>query len=308
MPALQCPNCGLEAEATDTVCRRCGHSLAAAPQPPLPSYPTPAYYEALAQSPPTPTADVWDARSLGQQHPRSRRTALGGRVLLQLVTPLLLLGLVVVVLLYTGPTLLAKLRSSIASPTPAPTATVLTTANGEVILYRAALNTATIGWERQDGCTFRADGLHVTDGFVCFAPLAPGLTDVHVVVTLKQVAGRDDSWNGVAIRTSYSNDAHQLNYFFGFESNGHWGFHKCTATSSVCTPLVVKPNNTALHTRLNAENTLDVSARGSHFAFAINGVPVGAYDDATYTGGMVGMDGDEGSETVYSNLTISRPK
>ncbi len=289
------------------------------PQPPLPSYADPAYYEALAQSSArpdaTPTTDPWDGRSAGASYAAARRTSrreawLRGAWLRQLVVPLVLLALVVVALLYTAPGLLARLRVPLASSASAsPTATVPTTANGEIILYRNPLNTATIGWEHQDGCTFRADGLHVTDGFTCFAPMASGgVADVHAVVTVKQVAGPDDRWNDIAIRASYSNDAYLLTYLFGFQSNGYWGFDKCTAASHICTPLVRKANNHAVHHGLNAENTLDISARGTHFAFVINGVPIGTFDDSTYTGGMVGMSGDQGSETVYSNLTISRPK
>jgi hypothetical protein len=311
MHAAQCPNCGLEAGPADTTCPRCGHSLAVAPPTP-PSYADPAYYESLAQSRAAQPADEWDRRSPDVSRANPRGAAPRGRVLRQFVTPIVLLCLVVAGLLYTAPSLLAKLRapgaSLGASPTPAPTATVPTTANGETILYSNPLNTSTTGWERQDGCRFQPDGLHVTDGFTCFAPLAAGLTDVHAVVTVKQVAGPNDSWNDIAIRASYSHDAHLQDYVFGFESNGHWGFDKCTATSLICTPLVRKADTKVLHTGLNAENTLDISARGTHFAFAINGVQVGSFDDSTYSGGMVGMDGEEGAETVYSNLTISRPK
>lgn len=330
MHPAPCPGCGFAVGSADSICPQCGRSVqpaaSEAPAPstnaasapgvtatkqPLPSYADPAYYESLARSGTRSPTDLPAGPLPGLPATRARRPSRGFGWLRQLVAPLILLGLIGVALLYTGPGLLARVQS-IGSPlsAPIPTATVPTTASGEVILYTDPLNTGTTGWEHQDGCTFRTDGLHVTDGFDCFAPLhTPGesATDVHIVVTLKQVAGPLDHWNGVAFRASYSSNAYLQAYLFGVTGDGHWGMLKCADGSRICTPLVFKEGNGVVHAGLNAANTLDVVARGTQIDFTINSAHVGTFDDSTYSGGMVAMSGDEGSETVYSNLTVSRP-
>jgi hypothetical protein len=292
--------------------------ISTVPKAPLPSYADPAYYEALARLGTTPPADLPGGPFASQSIARPRRTLRGLGELRQLAMPLILLGLVAVALLYNGPSLLARFqsaRSPFTAPKPTATATFPTTASGEQIVYRDPLNAQTVGWEHQDGCTFRPDGLHVTDNFTCFVPintLGSAANDIHVVVTVKQFAGPLDHWNDVAIRASYSTasagEAYLQAYLFGVTGDGYWALHKCTANSQICTPLVHKAGKGVVHIGLNAANTLDLVARGTHFDFTINGAHVGSFDDSTYSGGMVAMSGDEGSETVFTDVTVSRPK
>ena len=93
-------------------------------------------------------------------------------------------------------------------------------------------------------------------------------------------------------------------YQFVATSDGNWAFFKCLKDQQYCTPLVQK-DSAALHTSLGATNTLDITARGSHFKFAINGMAAGSFDDTTFPAGIEGVVGNDGVEVVFTNLTIT---
>jgi hypothetical protein len=178
---------------------------------------------------------------------------------------------------------------------PAPTSTI----PPRVVVYSSPLDIHTTGWEHQDGCNFEADGLHVTDNFTCFAPITEQ-TDVEVSVTLKQISGPTFKWaGGISLRSTPATA-----YQFVATSDGSWAFFKCLKDQQYCTPLVQK-DSSVLHTGLGATNTLDITARGSHFEFAINGTASGSFDDTTFPAGIEGVVGNDGVEVVFTNLTIT---
>jgi hypothetical protein len=55
-----------------------------------------------------------------------------------------------------------------------------------------------------------------------------------------------------------------------------------------------------------ADNTLEVNVKGKHFDFNLNGVRVGSYDVASYTGGRVGLAVSGAIEVAFSDLVIAR--
>jgi len=283
------------------------------PSPAASHPPLPAEYAALLRAPiaAQPEQRAWQALAEGPA-PRPRPTRAGGWggvFSRQTLLAALLLGLVAAGLAYTAGNL-AKSRGgaggpgALTAPQATPTATAARTASGETILYRNPLDASTSGWEHQDGCRFRDDGLHVTDGFACFAPI-PQQGDVHIVAMIKQISGPNDRWNDIVLRGTFADNAYLMSYEFGVEADGHWGFDKFTKDSRVSTPLVRKMGG--VRAGLNQANTLEIIAKGTHFEFWINGAKVGAFDDATYSFGSVGLAGEEGDEAVFTGLTISRP-
>jgi hypothetical protein len=63
----------------------------------------------------------------------------------------------------------------------------------------------------------------------------------------------------------------------------------------------------AIHVGLGATNTLEVRVLDSHFDFFVNGTKVGQADDTNYIAisGNDVLEGSDGIEIVFSNLTIS---
>lgn len=266
--------------------------------PPIPSYvPPPSFYEQLGQTPTPNNPQHFPASQTNGSHSIRASWRTRGATLFsqQALLAVVVLGLVVGAIVFTVSHRPSGVQGSGGFPGIAPTNTV----PARVVVYASPLDNHTAGWDHQDGCTFAADGLHVTDNFTCFAPITEQ-TDIEASVTVKQVSGPAFKYSGgIALRSTEA-----TGYQFMVTSDGHWAFFKCLKDQQYCTPLVQK-DASALHKGLGAANTLDVTARGSHFEFAINGKPAASFDETTFPAGIEGVTGNDGVEVVFTNLTIT---
>lgn len=171
-------------------------------------------------------------------------------------------------------------------------------------LFQDPLTSNVNGWPTGsvDGgsCAFAADGLHITNNTVCFAP-AGTFTDFSLTVQVTQIKGPLHYANGVMFRSPPGDSLD--GYVFGIQSDGNWAFLKLVKGEG--NMLHDFTDSAAIARGLNATNTLQVVAKGSHFTFYANGVQVGSFNDTTFASGEVGLHGGEGIEVVYRNLKIS---
>jgi hypothetical protein len=195
-----------------------------------------------------------------------------------------------------GATLLVCV-SACGSTSTAPTETATTAAptptSGPTIIYQDPLTSPSSDWgsDPSVGCFFGSDGFHVKDQPNCGVPR---LGDVDMSVQVTQIGGPTTQLYGISFRDSYQ---------FDIESDGQWAFRVCYGA---CTAPVVGPTaNPAIHTGLNAANTLEVRAVRSHFDFFVNGTKVGQADNSTYPIGLLTLNGEYGIAVVFSNLKIT---
>lgn len=179
-----------------------------------------------------------------------------------------------------------------------PTATVSATATtGSNIVFQDSFNDPTSGWANDSHCSYGSGGYHIKDGFICYAP-AGDTTNATVTTTVKQISGAVLDPYGVSVRIS-----DQGHYEFDIDSNGKWVVFKCG--SSNCSRLKDYTASSAIHSGLNATNTLSVAMQGTNFTFSINGTQVGQFTDSAYSSGQVGLGGSDGIEVVYSSFKIA---
>ena len=187
-----------------------------------------------------------------------------------------------------------------AASTGTPTATATL---GPTLLYQNAMTTPDSGWPQDQHCFFRKDGYHIVDGEICFAPIADEM-NVDIKVDMTVLSGDLGAPHGIIVR----HDSNHQYYFFGVDPYGHWAFFKCLASQSTCTRVVDFRSDGAIHGGLKVANTLEMTAIGSHFTFNINGSQVGTADDSALTTGAVGLAGNDSTEVVYTNLSITMPR
>jgi len=181
-----------------------------------------------------------------------------------------------------------------SGPTGTPTPTVI---------YSDPLTLGATSMTGTQHCIVQSDGLHVHDNFACFVP-AGTLTDVDMTVQVKQISGKTTAPHGIAVRRSSSGW-----YEFDITGNSEYVIAKCVgSTCATATTLVDFTKSAAITGGLNATNTLEVRAVGSHFDFYVNGTKVGGVDDASFAAGEVGLSSDTGIEVVYTNLKITKPQ
>jgi hypothetical protein len=173
---------------------------------------------------------------------------------------------------------------------------------GGTIIYQDALNGSTKSdWTDDNNCFFGDGGYHIKAAFICYAPADPQ-SDAVTSVTAKQISGPLTYPFGLVIRrVSVGNY-----YDFEVDSNGKWIFDK--VVGGKVTTIVDYTANSAIKKGLNQVNTLSVQAKGSHFIFSVNGTQVGTADDSTFSSGKTGLEGDDGIEAVFTDLTIANIK
>lgn len=181
-----------------------------------------------------------------------------------------------------------------------PTATPAPTATPNLIIYQDALNGSTKSdWTNDSHCFFGSDGYHIKGSFICYAP-SDKAGDAVVTVSVKQISGAVTNAFGLVIRRPSAGNY----YEFLIDANGKWIFNKVVnGTSSTIVDFTANPAITA---GLNQVNTISVQAQGSHFVFKVNGAQVGTADDTTFTTGDTGLSGNDNTEIVYTNLSISK--
>jgi hypothetical protein len=189
---------------------------------------------------------------------------------------------------------LTHIRSGGGATTGAPQGTVL---------LRDPLTSNAHGWPDDADCSIRQDGYHVVGGIICSAPTGT-LADLDVSVQTREVSGPTDHFFGIGLRAGGANLADR--YLFGVDANGKWVFGKYA--NGQFTAIDAIQSTSAIATGLNASNTLEVRAAGTHFNFLINGTQVGTADDATLSAGVVTLEGSPDIEVVFTNAQISVPQ
>lgn len=269
-----------------------------------PAYPPGHLWAAPATTPmaPWPPAPGWYPPSAPQvptQPPRKSRT---GLIVGSIIALVLVLCVSAGALLYVAASRLPAASVTIPNPPTQPPQATPTPAGPAVVVYQNSLTTPSGEWT-DDGtsCFFKADGYHITNNTICFAPSGEE-TNVYVSVHVKQIRGTVTQSYGIAIRSALHA---QTGYDFFIDSNGKWGFDKCGGDT--CTNLVDYTSHPAIHTGLNTVNSLEVRATGSHFDFFVNNTKVGQADDSAIQSGYVGLEAGDNIECVFTDLTVSRP-
>jgi hypothetical protein len=207
--------------------------------------------------------------------------------------PLWALGISLIFLL---PALGCSLGSGSAGGALSPTATP------NLIVYQDKLDGSTKSdWIDDSNCSFGSDGYHIKTGYICYSP-ADTVGDGVTTVSVKQITGPVTHAYGLVFRRPSSGNY----YAFEIDSNGKWLFDKIVGGKT--TTIDDFTENAAILKGLNQENTLSVTAQGSHFVFSVNGTQVGTADDTTFTTGETGLLGNDGIEVVFTNLIISKLK
>lgn len=254
----------------------CSHGVA--PYPPYaPGYlPYPPY--PLPVAPPRPP----------------RRT---GRLLAAIVAGVLL----ICALGACGMVWLSNLRlapyDGVATETPSGTPTPTLT---EHVMLRDDFSSATSGWANDGHCFYGYQGYHVAGSFICSAPVG-SVKDVVMTADMKQIHGDTGSGYGLILRESGEGNY----YAFLMTSDGGWWFDKWA--NGQRTTIVPFRRSGAIHTGLNAVNSLKVFAVGSHFELFANTRKLGQADDSTFTDGQYGLvaSTDGQVEITVSTCTLA---
>jgi hypothetical protein len=169
------------------------------------------------------------------------------------------------------------------------------------IIYQDTLTSANNDWLDNTQCGFKADGYHITDAVICYSGAPDTTADADVTVNVKQVSGAADGFYGFVFRRPSKGNY----YSFQIDSSGEWAFYKEVNSS---TKLIVSPQTSAaIHTGLNAANSLEIRMTGTHFAFFANGTQLGQADDTTFTSGMIGLEGDSNIDVAFTNFLVTKP-
>ncbi len=241
-------------------------------------------------SPYSQSAPAWGALVSERRYGRGRKVGIVAA------------GLVVV--LY-GLTACALGSSSMPQPAPPATATSQPTPTqtpAPTVVFSDPMTSNANGWHEGDGCSFKSDGYHINAAEICFAPFNTP-ADANVSVQATQVSGSVQAGYGLAVHAAPSGNSFN-GYLFLMAGAGAWTFIKSGSADSVVVPFTA---TAAIHTGLNATNTLEVHIQGSHFDFFINGVQVGQADDSTFTGSISGLVGNSGADVAFTNYTVTIP-
>jgi hypothetical protein len=323
---MKCPTCGLEiAESSPRLpllsCPRCGRPLEqhprryqprkAAGSPGLPHFTLPVHTvsggqlsrpEDLSRSPARPGL-LREPPYPDLGSPPSSRAPVIITMLSMMVLLALLLG--AGLLLRSG---LGTKAAKASAPennkahipgTVTPASTITASPVGTAV-YQSSLEGTAGGWVNDSHCSSQADGYHISGNYLCYAPVTQQ-GDVDVSVTVTQVSGPYSLLYGIVFRSSGKGNY----YLFGVDGNGKWTFAKLTNNTS--TYLIRPTANTAIKTKLNEPNTLEVKAIGLQFTFYVNGIEVGHSANTAYSTGLVGLTSERGVEVVYANIRIARP-
>ena len=167
------------------------------------------------------------------------------------------------------------LTQSAPPATPAPAATELPTPF-PAGYYTASLINGAADWTMGSHCVEKSDGLHIANSLNgCAAPDAAQANDGDLSVVVKQISGPLDRSYGLFFRED-SLGGYNL-YSFLITSNGYWEMLK--EVNKVYSNVTNWQPESAIHTGLNVNNTIEVRFKGPQFTFLINGRQVGLVTD-----------------------------
>lgn len=263
--------------------------------PPSQGYPGQGYpgVPAMSAYPGAPGTPAMYAPPPGALLPpvRERRTGLVVGILALVVALLAAIG---------GVAILTSSHHTAAPLSPSAAATA-SAASGPGVILNDPMTANNHGWPDDDThCTFEADGYHIIDSYICYAPVGL-LTDATIQVRAEQLQGPLDAGYGFALRRTSEGDE----YYFVINA-GDWTFQKCI--DKQCVPIVDWTANSAIRGGLHASNTLKVQMRGSQFTFYVNGTQVGSASDTTYSEGKVGLAGANGAtaDVLFTQVLITK--
>jgi hypothetical protein len=183
--------------------------------------------------------------------------------------------------------------------TPGSTGTQNTGLNNAQVFTDGLLSNRN-GWLTNADCVFKTDGYHLTRSYLAYAPVVDA-ANFDVTVQVTQSAGTVLAPYGLVFRRMSLGNY----YVFGIDGNGKWTFYK--ALENVDSDIVSFTASPAIKQGLNAQNTLEVKAQGTHFTFFVNGTQVGQADDASLAkAGAVGVAGHDDIEVVFTAFALKR--
>ncbi len=266
--------------------------------PPAPTYP-PSPYGSPTYPQGYPTGGYGAPPPYGMPPaPRQPRSRVG--LIVGIIAVILVLGGgAAYALTRNGGTTTAATGTPTATPTTAPTATPAV-----ATIYSSPLTGDVTGWPSRDGCAPAADGYHVKADVSCFAPTS-NLTDFDLTVT-GQAVGKDTSQPyGVTFRSAQAaNDKIGDTYVVLIANSGNWALAKIVGGSATALGQSSSPS-AAIHQDGSA-NTIEVKDRGTTITVLVNGTQIVSLSDSSLTNGLIGLQGYDGGEAVFTNLTITK--
>jgi hypothetical protein len=167
------------------------------------------------------------------------------------------------------------------------------------VIYQSALKGSLSNWENGSDCAVKADGYHIMDGSICYAPIG-SQTNADVKVNVVQLSGATDLFYGIVVRST----PEQHYYLFGIDGYGRWLFVNVHSPSQPPVALIAPTLDNAVNSGLHQSNSLELRMKGANFQFFINGKKVGEINNLEYVAGQIGLSGEDGVEVVYTNLSI----
>jgi hypothetical protein len=221
----------------------------------------------------------------------------------------LIMGIIVILAVLAGGTAFAVTRlggkTTAATGTPTVTTTTGPTATPTVaVIYTSPLFGNVAGWPSRDGCSPQSDGYHVKADVSCFAPTS-AISNFSMTVT-GQAVGTDTSQPyGVTFRSAQAaNDQIGDTYVFLIANDGSWALAKLISGSTISLGKSTTASG-AIHPDGSA-NIISVVANGSHITVSVNGTQITAIDDSSLSSGFVGLQGFDGGEAIFTDLTITK--
>lgn len=333
---MRCPVCGLEIEeATASFCPRCGTLLIATETEPSHSGAPPA--NSIHRAPtrisadgPPPRRGAWGSSyrqpSASEEMPPTHASLYGQAAAdqppaaprLRPARPMappgrptrrlwLILGSIIILaaVFASGVGVAIVVLGARGQQTPATNAASPTSALSatptpiEKVIFTDPLTSPANPWPVDTGhCQFKNGSYQVIADYICFAPIGVQ-SNVAISVQVKQFTSTTNAFFGLTFR--YTSRGNYYNFLIN--SNSLWSFSKYVNNQG--TAIVSEKADPAIKVGLNTTNTLLVRMLGSHIDFFVNGVKIGAADDATYSAGLIGLQGAENAAVAFNNFQVA---
>lgn len=169
------------------------------------------------------------------------------------------------------------------------------------MLYRNGLTHSTPQWASGSQCAFTSSGLEVRpnsgQAYICLTPLAPR-ADLAITVLVRQSSGSATHAFGIVLHHASPHNY----YFYGIDSHGRFTF--TVVINDVSHTIIPFTANAAIHSGKNAENQLQIIAKGQVMTLRANGVSVGQITISTFPNGGIGLRGINDGVVVFQHLVI----
>jgi hypothetical protein len=187
-----------------------------------------------------------------------------------------------------------------ATSTPRPTlAPSFTPTPIEKVIFTDPLTSSTNPWPvNAEHCQFKNGSYQVRANYICFAPIGVQ-SNIAISVQVKQLNGTTAAFFGICFRYV----SHGNYYNFLINSNSLWSFAKFVNNQG--TALVSEKADPAIKPGLNIVNTLLVRMQGGHIDFFVDGTKIGAADDATFSAGLIGLEGADNTDVAFNNFQVA---